>query len=57
MIGLRRAHPWLATGHLEVEKTANHQLVYSVSGGAERVVVAIDLDDAQAPVRISAGGR
>ena len=46
LIGLRRRHPWLHQAKTRVVHLANEQLVYEVSDGSQRLVVALNISDA-----------
>jgi cyclomaltodextrinase len=48
LIGLRRRHPWLHRAKTRVVHLANEQLVYEVSDGTQRLVVALNIGDAAA---------
>ena len=48
LIGLRRRHPWLHRARVEPIELANTRLSYQASAGDERLLVALNLDDAPA---------
>ncbi|GIE94267.1 alpha-amylase family glycosyl hydrolase [Paractinoplanes rishiriensis] len=52
LIGLRRRHPWLHRARTRVVHLANEQLVYEVSDGSERLVVALNIGDATADLPV-----
>ncbi len=45
LIGLRRRHPWLHTARSRVVALTNTSLVFEVSGGHDRLTVALNIDD------------
>ena len=45
LIGLRRRHPWLHRARTRQLMLTNTQFVYESACGAERIVVALNLDD------------
>lgn len=55
LIGLRRRHPWLHTARSSVVTLTNTSLVYEVSSGDERLIVALNVDDAPLPVEFAPG--
>ncbi|MGJ3508356.1 alpha-amylase family protein [Enemella sp. A6] len=55
LIGLRRRHPWLTRGRIEVVAKDNAWIEYAVTGEDQRLDVRIDLEPSPA-VRISSGG-
>jgi cyclomaltodextrinase len=62
LIGLRRRHPWLHEARSHVLDLANEHVIYEVTGGGGRLVVALNLADqevaTQAPdVRSCLAGR
>lgn len=46
LIALRRRHPWVSRGSVEVGQVTNETLVYRVSDGSHRMDVRLDLDRA-----------
>ena len=45
LLGLRRAHPALATGRIALLETVGGVLAYERSSGGKRIVVALNLDN------------
>ncbi len=45
LIAVRRSHPWIASGDLEVLHLTNRQLAYRVAGSTDALVVLLNLDD------------
>lgn len=52
LIGLRRRNPWLTRGNLAVLDKQNESITYAVRGSGHEAVVALDLRDPRASVRI-----
>ena len=48
-IALRRAHPWLVRGRVEVEQLENERMTYVVRGALEGEALRVDVDLAAAP--------
>ncbi|HEX5143033.1 MAG TPA: alpha-amylase family protein [Mycobacterium sp.] len=46
LIGLRRRHPWLHTARTSAVTLENRQYLYETRAGAERLMVALNADDA-----------
>ena len=59
LISVRRSHPWIASGDLEVLHLTNRQLAYRIAGAQDALIVLLNLDDEVASfdeVRGQAGG-
>jgi glycosidase len=46
LIGLRRRHPWLHTARTSAMTLENRQYLYETRAGADRLIVALNADDA-----------
>jgi len=56
-IALRRSHPWLVRGRVEVEQLENERMTYVVRGAHEGEALRVDVDLAAAPhVTVAAAG-
>ncbi|GFG48766.1 alpha-amylase [Mycolicibacterium agri] len=53
LIGLRRRHPWLHTARTSAAKLSNTQYVYTSQAGSDRLIVALNIDEA--PMSFSLG--
>ena len=56
MIGLRRRHRWLHQARTTPLHRDNRQLSYAAAGDGRRLVVALNLADAPAPVPAAGAG-